>query len=187
MMWLENSCFLSEPCALHSLQNRKLGPTNLIQQMAKKQLFTSVGHCTNVMHGYKERDAVFSLFNLHQTPLALLLLLPLCNYGSVTTCAFPKYRCCDEGQWAAADRLLNALTKLSFVTMLFYLPTVAKITHSASLRVLRGSMAQTKVLWILSSALCHGICVTAQITWLFHGQIPWWTTPALVHSCEICS
>lgn len=186
-MWLGNSCFLSEPYALHSLQNRKRGPTNLIQQMAKKQLFTSVGHRTNVMHCYKERDAVFSLFNLHQTPLALLLLLPLCSSGSVTTCAFPKHRCCDEGQWAAADRLLNAVTKPSFVTMLFYLPTVAKITLPALLRALRGSVAQTKVLWILSSALCQGICVTVQITWLFHGQIPCWTTPALVHSCEICS
>lgn len=112
MMWLGNSCSLSEPSFLHSLQNRKCCPTNLIYEMAKNQLFTSVGHYINSMHYCKESRAVFSLFKLQQTPLFLLLLLFPRSSGSAITCAFSKHRCWDEGQWAAGGSLPNPGTKL---------------------------------------------------------------------------
>lgn len=63
------------------------------------------------------------------------------------------------------SELLQTASPMLLQSPGFYLPTVAKITLPASLRVLRGSVAQTKVLWIpaLSSALSHGFCHPVQI------------------------
>lgn len=98
---------------------------------------------TNVMHYCKETHAVFSLFKLQQTPLALLLLLLLCNSSSVTTCAFPN-----TGAGMRGSELPQTIPTMLSQSPGFYLPTVAKITLPASLTALRGRVAQRKALWI---------------------------------------
>lgn len=104
MMWLGNSCSLSEPSFLHLLQNRKCCPTNLIQETEKNQLFMSVGYHINAMHYCKDSHAVFSLFKLQRTPLFLLLLLFPRSSGSAITCAFSKHQCWNDRQQEAGGR-----------------------------------------------------------------------------------
>lgn len=105
MMWLGDSCSLSEPSFLHSLQDRKCCPTILIQETEKTQLFMSVGHHINAMHYCKDSHAVFSMFKLQRSPLFLLLFLFPRSSGSVITCAFSKHQCWNGRQQDAGGSL----------------------------------------------------------------------------------